>query len=101
MKMFSSSDVGKDSTKEKDEQIEKGESLAIITYGMGVHWALNAALQFPGQVEIVDLRTLYPLDTETMFAAARRHGKVLVVTEEQVNGSYAQSLAKAKSVQQQ
>ncbi|HAD11268.1 MAG TPA: tungsten formylmethanofuran dehydrogenase, partial [Saprospirales bacterium] len=73
--------------------IQKGETLAVITYGMGVHWALNAAEQFPGRIEIMDLRTLYPLDEEAMYAAARQHGRVLVVTEEQVNGSFAQTLA--------
>jgi len=76
-----------------NQKIESGESLAVITYGMGVHWALNAAAQFPGQIEIVDLRTLCPLDEAAMYEAARRHGKVLVVTEEQVNGSFAQTLA--------
>ena len=75
------------------QKIEKGESLAIITYGMGVHWALNAAAQYPGQIEILDLRTLCPLDEEAMYEAARRHGKVLVVTEEQVSGSFAQTLS--------
>ncbi len=77
----------------ENQKITQGESLAIITYGMGVHWALNAAAQFPGQIEIVDLRTLCPLDEAAMYDAAKRHGKVLVVTEEQVNGSFAQSLA--------
>ncbi|MCC6280485.1 MAG: tungsten formylmethanofuran dehydrogenase [Saprospiraceae bacterium] len=72
----------------------KGTSLAVITYGMGVHWALNAARGFfPGQVEIVDLRTLHPLDEAAMYSATRRHGRVLVVTEEQVNNSFAQTLA--------
>lgn len=70
-----------------------GKSIAVITYGMGVHWALNAAKAFPGQVEIVDLRTLYPLDEAEMYAAAKRHGKCLVVTEEPVNNTFAQSLA--------
>lgn len=80
---------------EADEKaVQNGSSIAVITYGMGVHWALNAAGErFRGQVEIVDLRSLYPLDEAAMYAAARRHGKVLVVTEEQVNGSFAQSLA--------
>ena len=76
-----------------NQKITTGNTLAVITYGMGVHWALNAAEQFPGQIEIVDLRTLCPLDEEAMYAAARRHSRVLVVTEEQVNGSFAQSLA--------
>ncbi len=74
-------------------KVEKGESLAVITYGMGVHWSLNAAERFPGQIEIVDLRTLNPLDEAAMYEATKRHGKVLVVTEEQVNGSFAQTLA--------
>ncbi len=74
-------------------KVERGESLAVVTYGMGVHWALNAAKDFEEQVEIVDLRTLYPLDEAAIFAAARRHNKCLVVTEEPVNNSFAQSIA--------
>ncbi len=77
----------------KEEKIKAGESMAIITYGMGVHWALNAAKKHPGQIEIIDLRTLHPLDTEAIFEASKRHGKVLVITEEPVNNSFAQSIA--------
>ena len=78
----------------ENELVEKGETLAVITYGMGVHWALNAANDYHrGKVEILDLRTLHPLDEEAMYEATRRHGKVLVVTEEQVNNSFAQTLA--------
>ncbi|HMR44808.1 MAG TPA: transketolase C-terminal domain-containing protein, partial [Saprospiraceae bacterium] len=72
---------------------EKGQSLLVVTYGMGVHWALNAAKKFPGQVEIFDLRTIFPLDEETMFELSKKHGRILVVTEEAVNNSFAQSLA--------
>ncbi len=79
--------------KAKEEKIEKGESLLVISYGMGVHWALNAEKDFPGQVEVLDLRTLFPLDEKAMFEAARRHGRCLVVTEEPVNNSFAQSIA--------
>jgi 2-oxoisovalerate dehydrogenase E1 component len=75
------------------EKIANGESMAVVTYGMGVHWALNAAQNYAGQVEIIDLRTLFPLDENTLYEAAKRHGKVLVVTEEQVNNSFAQSVA--------
>lgn len=75
------------------KKIKKGETLAVITYGMGVYWACNAAEQFPGQVEVIDLRTLSPLDEQAMYKAARVHGKVLVVTEEPVNNTFAQSLA--------
>lgn len=75
------------------ETIARGESMAVVTYGMGVHWALNAAKNFPGRIEIIDLRTLFPLDEEALYDAARRHGRVLVVTEEPVNNTFAQSLA--------
>ncbi|WP_368733509.1 transketolase C-terminal domain-containing protein [Proteus mirabilis] len=54
----------------------------MVTYGMGVYWAKAAAERYPGQVEIVDLRSLYPLDEETIFNSVKRHGKVLVLTEE-------------------
>lgn len=76
------------------ECVAKGETLAVVTYGMGVYWAVNAANErFPGRVEVIDLRTLHPLDEEAMYAAARKHGRVLVVTEEPVNNTFAQSLA--------
>jgi 2-oxoisovalerate dehydrogenase E1 component len=70
-----------------------GETCCIITYGMGVYWAGAAARNFPGRVEIVDLRTLYPLDEELIFATVRQHGKCLVLTEEQQNNSFAEALA--------
>lgn len=76
-----------------DELIDEGESCCIITYGMGVYWAMTAAKQFDGAVEIIDLRTLYPLDEELIFASVKRHGKCLVLTEEQQNNSFAEALA--------
>ena len=69
------------------------QSLTVITYGMGVYWAKNAAKKFPSQIEIVDLRTLSPLDEETIYASAKKHGKVLVLTEEPKSNSFAQSIA--------
>lgn len=60
---------------------------------MGVYWATNAAQKFNGQVQIIDLRTLYPLDENLIFETVNQHGKCLVVTEEPVNNSFAQSLA--------
>ena len=68
-------------------------SICIITYGMGVHWALNAAKDHKGKVEIVDLRTIYPLDEKLIFDKVNKHGKCLVLTEEPYNNSFAQSLA--------
>lgn len=75
------------------EHVDQDNSLFVVTYGMGVHWALNAARQFPGQIEILDLRTIAPLDEEALYRGAVKHGKVLVITEEPVNGSFAQSIA--------
>ncbi len=75
------------------EMVEKGGTLVVVTYGMGVHWALNASKNFPGKIEVIDLRTLFPLDTEAVFGSVKKHGKCLVVTEESVNNSFAQSLA--------
>ncbi len=72
---------------------EAGRSLLVVTYGMGVHWSLNAAKDYPGRVSILDLRTIYPLDTAAIFAAVRTHHRCLVVTEEPVHNSFAQSVA--------
>lgn len=73
--------------------LEAGESCAVITYGMGVYWALEAAEKMGGKVEIIDLRTLYPLDEELVFDTVKRHGRCLVLTEEQQNNSFAEALA--------
>jgi 2-oxoisovalerate dehydrogenase E1 component len=76
-----------------EDGVSSGETVCVITYGMGVYWALSAAESFAGQVEIVDLRSLYPLDEELVFSTVRRHGKCLVLTEEQRNNSFAEALA--------
>jgi 2-oxoisovalerate dehydrogenase E1 component len=72
---------------------ETDETITVITYGMGVHWALNASLTIKNQVEIIDLRTLYPLDSETIFKSVKKAKKCLVVTEEPTNNSFARSVA--------
>lgn len=82
-----------------NDAIENGESCTIITWGMGVYWSLTAAKQFAGRVEIVDLRSLQPLDEETIMASVTKHGKCLIVTEEPLLNSFAESLA-ARIMQQ-
>lgn len=72
---------------------ETQETLTVITYGMGVHWALNASADMKNQVEIIDLRTLYPLDEAAIFRSVKKAKKCLVVTEEPTNNSFARSLA--------
>jgi 2-oxoisovalerate dehydrogenase E1 component len=74
---------------------EDEETISIITYGMGVHWAINASeeLEMQDQMEIIDLRTLFPLDKETVLRSVRKTGKCLVVSEEPSDNSFAKALA--------
>jgi len=74
-------------------EVDKGNTLVIITYGMGVHWALNASKNYADSVEILDLRTLNPLDIDTIFEVVKKHGKCIVLTEETIHHSFAESLA--------
>jgi 2-oxoisovalerate dehydrogenase E1 component len=76
-----------------EEAIKNGESCCIITWGMGVYWSLAASKAFSSQVEIVDLRSLQPLDEETIMNSVMKHGKCLIVTEEPLLNSFAESLA--------
>jgi len=69
------------------------EKIAVITYGMGVYWSKAAAEAFPGQVEIIDLRTLVPIDEDGIFEAVKKCNRCLVVTEEAPQNSFAQALA--------
>lgn len=76
-----------------EEKTESGETAVVITYGMGVYWAKEAAAHFEGNIEIIDLRTLYPLDEFLVFERVKKHGRCLVLTEEPQNNSFAEALA--------
>lgn len=76
-----------------ETSISKGESCVIITYGRGIYWSLEAIKAFEGRIEIVDLRTLNPLDHDMINAVAQKHGKVMLVTEESVEASFTLGLA--------
>ncbi|HNU41859.1 MAG TPA: thiamine pyrophosphate-dependent enzyme [Cyclobacteriaceae bacterium] len=71
----------------------QSQTALVVTYGMGVYWAREAAAEFPGQVEILDLRTLNPIDWDLVVDRVKQHGRVLVLTEEPVLNSFAESLA--------
>ncbi|MBK6629064.1 MAG: tungsten formylmethanofuran dehydrogenase [Flavobacteriales bacterium] len=71
----------------------RGQAAVVVTYGMGVYWAQAAAKAFPGRITLIDLRTLVPLDEDTVMEQVRAHGRCLVVTEEQLTNSFAQALA--------
>lgn len=79
--------------KADEDIVDEGESCCVITYGMGVYWAKAAAESFDGAVEVVDLRTLFPLDEEFVFNTVKKHGRCIVLTEEQQNNSFAEALA--------
>lgn len=75
------------------QEIANGKAAVVVTYGMGVYWARTAAREFAGRITIIDLRTLVPLDEDTVMEAVKRHGRCLVLTEEQLTNSFAQALA--------
>lgn len=75
------------------KEAAESKNVLIVTYGMGVHWALQAEKELKGQLGILDLRTLSPLDTEMIFAKTAEYNKVLVLTEEPIGNSFAMALA--------
>lgn len=75
------------------EATDMNNSVLIVTYGMGVHWALNASHAYPGKIGILDLRTIFPLDEKLIYSKARAYNKIMVVTEEPVDNGFAQSIA--------
>ncbi|NOS91885.1 MAG: tungsten formylmethanofuran dehydrogenase [Cyclobacteriaceae bacterium] len=76
-----------------DARITAGESAVIITYGMGVYWAKEASKSFEEQIEIIDLRTLNPIDWEMISESVKKHGRAFVLSEEPLLNSFAESLA--------
>lgn len=78
------------------KEVKKDDSKAqcvVVSYGMGVHWALNASEAFDDQVAILDLRTLWPLDENMIIEKVNHYHRCLVVTEEPKHNTFAQSLA--------
>lgn len=86
--------IGKASVVQEIWKKEQEETISIITYGMGVHWAMNASeeLGLQDRIEIVDLRSLAPLDMETVNKSVKKNGKCLVITEEPTENSFAGAL---------
>jgi 2-oxoisovalerate dehydrogenase E1 component len=62
--------------------IENGSELTIITYGLGVHWVQDIIGEYPGKLELIDLRTLVPLDIDTLTSSVKKTGKALVLNED-------------------
>jgi 2-oxoisovalerate dehydrogenase E1 component len=78
----------------KASHIAQGEDISVITYGAGVHWTVDFMENHPDiSVDLIDLRTLQPLDTEAIFNSVKKTGKVLVLTEDSLFGSIAHDIS--------
>ena len=78
----------------KAARLREGDSMSLITFGAGVHWALEALDQLEmTDVEVLDLRTLCPLDWESVFASVRKTGKVLLLQEDSLFGGVCADIA--------
>ena len=73
--------------------LHEGKDLSIITYGAGVHWALNEVKEHPISADIIDLRTLQPLDTEAIYKSVKKTGKALILHEDSLFGGIASDLS--------
>lgn len=75
-------------------RIRTGNKLSLITFGAGVHWAMEAldALNI-GDADLIDLRTLCPLDTDAIFQSVRKTGKVLLLQEDSLFGGVMSDVA--------
>ena len=77
----------------KANLVQEGNSASIITYGLGVHWAKEIAEKHNLDVDILDLRTLLPLDMDAIFATAQKTGRVIVLHEDCLTGGIGGEIA--------
>ncbi|MCC7303317.1 MAG: dehydrogenase E1 component subunit alpha/beta [Bacteroidia bacterium] len=78
----------------KARVVKSGEHCSVITYGLGVHWALQVLDQYPNlSVDLIDLRTLSPLDTETIYSSVKKTGRVLILHEDNLTGGIGAELS--------
>ncbi len=78
----------------KASLLKEGNAVTIITYGAGVHWALETLDNNPDiQADLLDLRTLQPLDTEAIFNSVRKTGKAIILQEDSLFGGIASDIS--------
>jgi len=78
----------------KAKLIKEGNEVSIITYGMGVHWALEVLKNNPSiSADLVDLRTLIPLDKEMVLASVKKTGRAILLHEDCMIGGFGADLA--------
>ncbi|MEM7084978.1 MAG: dehydrogenase E1 component subunit alpha/beta [Bacteroidota bacterium] len=73
--------------------LQEGDDITIISYGAGIHWAMTELASNPVAADLIDLRTLSPLDTETIYASIRKTGKVLILQEDSMFGGMASDIS--------
>ena len=74
--------------------LKEGKDMTIITYGAGVHWALETLAQNPEiNADLIDLRTLIPLDTEAIYKSVKKTGKVVILQEDSMFGGIASDIS--------
>ncbi|WP_073177155.1 alpha-ketoacid dehydrogenase subunit alpha/beta [Flagellimonas flava] len=78
----------------KANLLTRGERISIVTYGAGVHWALEILENHPEiQADLIDLRTLQPLDIETVYDSVRKTGKLIILQEDTLFGGIASDIS--------
>lgn len=78
----------------KAKLLKEGKDVSIITYGLGVHWALEILINNPGiSADLIDLRTLLPLDKETIIESVKKTGRALILHEDTLTGGIGGELA--------
>jgi len=77
----------------KSSQLKEGEDVSIITYGAGVHWALETLKKTNIQADLIDLRCLQPLDTEAIFTSVKKTGKVIILQEDTLFGGLSSDIS--------
>lgn len=77
----------------KARLVKEGSDLTIVSYGLGVHWALEALAENNISADLIDLRTLAPLDTEAIYASVNKTGKVIVLHEDTLTGGIGAEIA--------
>ena len=74
--------------------LKEGKSITIISFGAAIHWALETLAKYPEiEADLIDLRTLQPLDTETIFASVKKTGKAIVYQEDTLFGGIASDIS--------
>ncbi len=74
--------------------LKEGKDVTIITYGAGVHWALNTLDELEGiSADLLDLRTLAPLDTDAIYDSVKKTGKVIILQEDSMFGGIASDIS--------